>query len=53
MKLNLLAVIAAMSITLASAFGAPPTKQATSAKGAILTDQKGMTLYTFDKDSQG
>jgi len=53
MKLNLFAVIAAMSITLSSAFGAPPTKQATSSKGAILTDQKGMTLYTFDKDSQG
>ncbi len=53
MKLNLFTVIAAISITLGSAFGAPPTKQATSSKGAILTDQKGMTLYTFDKDSQG
>jgi predicted lipoprotein with Yx(FWY)xxD motif len=26
---------------------------ADSAKGKILTDHKGMALYTFDKDSQG
>jgi predicted lipoprotein with Yx(FWY)xxD motif len=36
-----------------AAFAAPPTKQATTAKGAVLTDAKGMALYTFDKDSEG
>ena len=30
-----------------------PTKTADSAKGKILTDGKGMTLYIFDKDSGG
>jgi predicted lipoprotein with Yx(FWY)xxD motif len=25
----------------------------TTAKGAVLTDAKGMTLYTFDKDADG
>ena len=28
-----------------------PAKKATSAKGEILTDSKGMSLYTFDKDA--
>lgn len=31
----------------------PPTKTGESAKGKVLTDSKGMTLYTFDKDSGG
>ena len=30
-----------------------PTKTGESAKGKVLTDSKGMTLYTFDKDSGG
>jgi predicted lipoprotein with Yx(FWY)xxD motif len=30
-----------------------PTKTASTAKGTVLTDAKGMTLYTFDKDSKG
>ena len=30
-----------------------PTKTSTSAKGKVLTDAKGMTLYTFDKDKGG
>jgi predicted lipoprotein with Yx(FWY)xxD motif len=29
------------------------TKTGDSAKGKVLTDAKGMTLYTFDKDSKG
>jgi len=41
--------LAAMSI----AHAAPPTKTASSAKGEILTDASGMSLYTFDKDSSG
>jgi len=30
-----------------------PTKTGESAKGTVLTDSEGMTLYTFDKDSGG
>jgi predicted lipoprotein with Yx(FWY)xxD motif len=30
-----------------------PTKTGDSAKGKVLTDGKGMTLYTFDKDTGG
>lgn len=30
-----------------------PAKTGDSAKGKVLTDGKGMTLYTFDKDSAG
>lgn len=30
-----------------------PTKMGDSAKGKVLTDAKGMTLYTFDKDTGG
>jgi predicted lipoprotein with Yx(FWY)xxD motif len=30
-----------------------PTKTGDSAKGKVLTDAKGMTLYVFDKDSDG
>ncbi|MGF6425145.1 COG4315 family predicted lipoprotein [Bradyrhizobium elkanii] len=49
-----LALATAMSLALAStAFAAPPTKTGTTAKGSVLTDAKGMTLYTFDKDSEG
>ena len=30
-----------------------PTMTGDSAKGKVLTDPKGMTLYTFDKDADG
>jgi predicted lipoprotein with Yx(FWY)xxD motif len=30
-----------------------PTKTSDSAKGKILTDAKGMSLYIFDKDTDG
>ena len=30
-----------------------PAKSGDSAKGKVLTDAKGMTLYTFDKDAGG
>jgi predicted lipoprotein with Yx(FWY)xxD motif len=30
-----------------------PTNTGDSAKGKVLTDGKGMTLYTFDKDAGG
>jgi predicted lipoprotein with Yx(FWY)xxD motif len=49
-----LAFAAAVSLAMISAaFAAPPTKTGTTSKGAVLTDAKGMTLYTFDKDSDG
>jgi predicted lipoprotein with Yx(FWY)xxD motif len=31
----------------------PRPKPAIAAKGKVLTDGKGMTLYTFDKDADG
>ena len=47
-----LALAASLAMT-ASASAASPTKTGTTTKGAVLTDAKGMTLYTFDKDSEG
>ena len=45
---------AAMSLALISgASAAPPAKTATTTKGPTLTDARGMSLYTFDKDSDG
>ncbi|WP_420964715.1 hypothetical protein [Bradyrhizobium sp. B120] len=49
-----LALATAASFALASAaLAAPPTKTGTTAKGSVLTDTKGMSLYTFDKDTEG
>lgn len=46
--------VAAMSLAAMSMANAtPPTKAGSSAKGEILTDAKGMSLYTFDKDAGG
>ncbi len=46
--------VAAISLAaISSAHAAPPTKTGSSAKGQILTDASGMSLYTFDKDSGG
>ncbi|AWM88985.1 hypothetical protein [Microvirga sp. 17 mud 1-3] len=33
--------------------GMAPAKVAETSKGKVLVDAKGMTLYTFDKDSAG
>jgi predicted lipoprotein with Yx(FWY)xxD motif len=46
-------VVAASFAAISAANAAPPTKTATTAKGPALTDAKGMSLYTFDKDSGG
>ena len=49
-----LALTLAASLTIATAaFAAPPTKTGKTDKGNVLTDAKGMSLYTFDKDSDG
>jgi predicted lipoprotein with Yx(FWY)xxD motif len=45
------AAISLAAVSAASA--APPTKTGTTAKGSALTDTKGMSLYTFDKDAEG
>jgi predicted lipoprotein with Yx(FWY)xxD motif len=54
MRKFLIAVVAATA-TLASVALAQmaPTKTGDSAKGKLLTNESGMTLYVFDKDSGG
>ena len=37
----------------AAAFAAAPAKTMATAAGKVWTDDKGMTLYTFDKDEKG
>lgn len=45
---------AAISLAaISAAIAAPPAKTATTTKGPTLTDARGMSLYTFDKDSDG
>lgn len=48
-------IVPAAAILLAAftAAAAAQTKTGDSAKGKVLTDDKGMTLYTFDKDADG
>ena len=51
-----IAVIAAIALLAAPAgyaFGAEPGQATKTDKGRVLTDQKGMTLYIFDKDKGG
>ncbi len=53
MKKILVSVAAAAALAFASAALAAPAMTGDSAKGKVLTDSKGMTLYTFDKDAGG
>lgn len=55
MKRILVATIAAVTLSFAGVAHAQmaPTKMGTTSKGQVLTDTKGMTLYTFDKDAGG
>ncbi|WMT73506.1 hypothetical protein [Bradyrhizobium sp. Ash2021] len=48
-----LLIVAASFATISAANAAPLTKTGTSDKGPILTDARGMSLYTFDKDTEG
>lgn len=49
-----LALSLALSLAIVpAAYAAPPTKTGKTDKGNVLTDAKGMTLYTFDKDADG
>jgi predicted lipoprotein with Yx(FWY)xxD motif len=53
MKRSLLA-ISALLLTAPLAFaGSLPFASAKTAKGEVLTDAQGMTLYIYDKDSKG
>jgi len=54
MRKTLLLALAALTMTTTiSAAQNVPTKMGDSSKGKVLTDEKGMTLYVFDKDSDG
>lgn len=45
-----IAMLLAASVT---AFAAPPVKEVESAKGKVLADENGMTLYTYKDDHGG
>ena len=53
MKKILVSVAVVAAFAIAGAALAAPAKTGDSAKGKVLTDAKGMTLYTFDKDAGG
>jgi len=54
MRKSLMAIIAAAITAATLAFAQMlPTKIGDSAKGKVLTNESGMTLYVFDKDSPG
>jgi predicted lipoprotein with Yx(FWY)xxD motif len=53
MTKTFMTVAATAALLVAGAALAAPAKTGNSAKGPVLTDAKGMTLYTFDKDSGG
>jgi len=44
---------AVLALSLTPALATEMVKTVKTAKGAVLTDAKGMTLYTFDKDGKG
>ena len=45
--------LAVVLATVASAYAMEPAKLMEGPSGKIWTDEKGMTLYTFDKDKGG
>jgi predicted lipoprotein with Yx(FWY)xxD motif len=53
MKNILVTAVAATALAFAGAALAAPAMTGKSDKGPVLTDAKGMTLYTFDKDAGG
>jgi predicted lipoprotein with Yx(FWY)xxD motif len=52
-KLLITLVAAAAAVATVAFAQMPPTKTGDSAKGKVLTNDSGMTLYVFDKDSVG
>jgi predicted lipoprotein with Yx(FWY)xxD motif len=54
MRRSFMMAIAVVTVAATAAFAQmAPTKTGDSAKGKVLTNDKGMTLYVFDKDSDG
>jgi predicted lipoprotein with Yx(FWY)xxD motif len=54
MKKFLIPFVTLTAVVFASAaIAAVPVKIGNSAKGKVLTDEQGMTLYTFAKDKKG
>jgi predicted lipoprotein with Yx(FWY)xxD motif len=45
--------LAAAALTFSAAYAMEPAKIAETSLGKVWTDEKGMTLYTFDKDKDG
>jgi predicted lipoprotein with Yx(FWY)xxD motif len=52
-KSFMLAIAVLTTVTTVAFAQMAPTKTGDSTKGKVLTDDKGMTLYVFDKDSGG
>jgi len=52
-KLFLLTIAATLTAATMALAQMVPTKTGDSAKGKVLTNEQGMTLYVFDKDSTG
>jgi predicted lipoprotein with Yx(FWY)xxD motif len=52
-KLLITLVVAAATVATVAFAQMSPTKTGDSAKGNVLTNDSGMTLYVFDKDSAG
>src|SRR3954454_15927184 len=52
-SIRLALTLAASLAIIPAVFAAPPTKSGKTDKGNVLTDAKGMSLYTFDKDTDG
>lgn len=53
MRKTIIVLIAATMVATAAFAQMAPTKTGDSAKGKVLTNEAGMTLYVFDKDSPG
>ena len=53
MKKFIVPIVTIAAVAFASAALAAPAMVANGAKGKMLTDSKGMTLYTFAKDTKG
>jgi predicted lipoprotein with Yx(FWY)xxD motif len=48
-----IAIIASLLLAMSAAYAAEPAKTMETSLGKVWTDQNGMTLYTFDKDTKG
>src|ERR1700746_348290 len=53
MRISLIITLTAALVTSVAVAQTAPTKIGDSAKGKVLTNDSGMTLYVFDKDSGG